>query len=164
MFNVRDIVKYKTLINSHENWGVIVEILNVEDSVHQEAKGVRLYRVNPLNTSISYEFIEEKNIIQAYSMYYEEKGEQFTIQKYYKVNRSYKMNDLKLKAIIQKTKKIEEKFWENYEDETSEANDLLDSAITIMRLKGNIITELNRKIVELQQEVLDAYEDGLNEE
>ena len=63
------------------------------------------------------------------------------------------MNDLKLKAIIQKTKKIEEKFWENYEDETSEANDLLDSAITIMRLKGNIITELNRKIVELQQEV-----------
>ena len=33
-----------------------------------------------------------------------------------------------------------------------------------MRLKGNIITELNRKIVELQQEVLDAYEDGLNEE
>ena len=74
------------------------------------------------------------------------------------------MNDLKLKAIIQKNKKIEEKFWENYEDETSEANDLLDSAITIMRLKGNIITELNRKIVELQQEVLDAYEDGLNEE
>lgn len=74
------------------------------------------------------------------------------------------MNDLKLKAIIQKTKKIEEKFWESYEDETSEANDLLDSAITIMRLKGNIITELNRKIVELQQEVLDAYEDGLNEE
>lgn len=74
------------------------------------------------------------------------------------------MNDLKLKAIIQKTKKTEEKFWENYEDETSEANDLLDSAITIMRSKGNIITELNRKIVELQQEVLDAYEDGLNEE
>ena len=61
------------------------------------------------------------------------------------------MNDLKLKAIIQKTKKNEEKFWENYEDETSEANDLLDSAITIIRLKGNIITELNRKIVELQQ-------------
>ena len=75
MFNIRDIVKYKTLINSHENWGVIVEILNVEDSVHQESKGIRLYRINPLNTSISYEFIEEKNIIQAYSMYYEEKEE-----------------------------------------------------------------------------------------
>ena len=75
MFNIRDIVKYKTLINSHENWGVIVEILNVEDSVHQENKGIRLYRINPLNTSISYEFIEEKNIIQAYSMYYEEKEE-----------------------------------------------------------------------------------------
>ncbi len=75
MFNIRDIVKYKTLINSHENWGVIVEILNVEDSVHQETKGIRLYRINPLNTSISYEFIEEKNIIQAYSMYYEEKEE-----------------------------------------------------------------------------------------
>lgn len=74
------------------------------------------------------------------------------------------MNDLKLKAIVQKTKRIEEKFWENYNDETSEANDLLDSAITIMRLKGNIITELNRKVVELQQEVLDAYEDGLNED
>ena len=73
------------------------------------------------------------------------------------------MNDLKLKAIVQKTKRIEEKFWENYKDETSEANDLLDSAITIMRLKGNIITELNRKVIELQQEVLDEYEDGLNE-
>ena len=72
MFNIRDIVKYKKLINSHENWGVIVEILNVEDSVHQETKGIRLYRINPLNVSMSYEFIEEKNIIQAYSMYYEE--------------------------------------------------------------------------------------------
>lgn len=75
MFNIRDIVKYKTLINSHENWGVIVEILNVEDSVQQEIKGIRLYRINPFDTSISYEFIEEKNIIQAYSMYYEEKEE-----------------------------------------------------------------------------------------
>ena len=55
--------------------GGIVDILNIEDSVHQEAKGVRLYRVNPLNASMSYEFIEEKNIIQAYSMYYEEKEE-----------------------------------------------------------------------------------------
>ena len=75
MFNIRDIVKYKTLINSHENWGVIAEILNVEDSIHQETKGIRLYKIIPLDTSISYEFIEEKNIIQAYSMYYEEKEE-----------------------------------------------------------------------------------------
>ena len=75
MFNIRDVVKYKTLINPHENWGVIVEILNVEDSVHQETKGIRLYKIIPLDTSISYEFIEEKNIIQAYSMYYEEKEE-----------------------------------------------------------------------------------------
>ena len=75
MFNIRDIVKYKTLINSHENWGVITEILNVEDSIHQETKGIRLYKIIPLDTSISYEFIEEKNIIQAYSMYYEEKEE-----------------------------------------------------------------------------------------
>ena len=75
MFYIRDIVKYKTSINPHENWGVIVDILNIEDSVHQEAKGVRLYRVNPLNASMSYEFIEEKNIIQACSMYYEDSGE-----------------------------------------------------------------------------------------
>lgn len=75
MFNIRDIVKYKTLINPNENWGIIVEILHVEDSVHKENKGIGLYRINPLNTSISYEFIEEKNIIQAYSMYYEEKEE-----------------------------------------------------------------------------------------
>lgn len=74
------------------------------------------------------------------------------------------MNYLKLKAIVQKAQRIEEKFWENYNDETSESNDLLDSAITIMRLKGNIITELNKKIYELQQEVLEAYEDGLNED
>ena len=75
MFNIRDIVKYKTSINPQGNWGVIVDILNIEDSVHQEAKGVRLYRVNPLNASMNYEFIEEKDIIQAYSMYYEEKEE-----------------------------------------------------------------------------------------
>ena len=75
MFNIRDIVKYKTLINSHENWGVIVEILNVEDSVPQENKGIKLYRINPLYASVSYEFIEEKNIIQAYSIYYEENEE-----------------------------------------------------------------------------------------
>ena len=80
MFSIRDIVKYKTLMNSHENWGVIVEILNVEDSVYQETKGIKLYRINPLNTNLSYELIEEKNIIQAYSMYYEEKEEQFTIR------------------------------------------------------------------------------------
>lgn len=72
------------------------------------------------------------------------------------------MNDLKLKAIVQKTKRVEEKFWEDYKDEKIEANNLLDSAITIMRLKGNIITELNRKIRELEQQVLEAYEDGLN--
>ena len=75
MFNIREIVKYKTLINPQGNWGVIVDILNIEDSVHQEAKGIRLYRVNPLNASMSYEFIEEKDIIQAYSMYYEDSGE-----------------------------------------------------------------------------------------
>lgn len=75
MFNIRDLVKYKTSINPRGNWGVIVEILNVEDSVHQETKGIRLYRINPLDTSISYEFIEENNILQAYSMYYEEKEE-----------------------------------------------------------------------------------------
>ena len=59
MFNIRDIVKYKTLINSHENWGVIVEILNVEDSVHQETKGIRLYRINPLNTNRKFIGIEK---------------------------------------------------------------------------------------------------------
>lgn len=75
MFNIRDIVKYKTSINPRGNWGVIVEILNVEDSVHQETKGIRLYRINPLDTCISYEFIEENNILQAYSMYYEETEE-----------------------------------------------------------------------------------------
>lgn len=75
MFNIRDVVKYKTFMNPHENWGVIVEISNVEDSVHQENKGIRLYRVDPLDTRLGYDFIEEKNIIQAYSMYYEEKKE-----------------------------------------------------------------------------------------
>lgn len=75
MFNIRDIVKYKTFMNPHENWGVIVEILNVEDSVHQETKGIKIYRINSLNTSLSHDFIQEKDIIQAYSMYYEEKKE-----------------------------------------------------------------------------------------
>lgn len=71
VFNIRDLVKYKTFMNPHENWGVIVEILNVEDSVHQESKGIKLYRVGPLDTRLSYDFIEEKNIIEAYSKYYE---------------------------------------------------------------------------------------------
>lgn len=74
------------------------------------------------------------------------------------------MNDLKLKAIVEKTKRVEEKFWDSYKAEISEANDLLDSSISIIRLKGIIITELNRKIYELEQEVLEVYEDYLNQD
>lgn len=71
VFEIRDIVKYKTFMNPNENWGVIVEILNVEDSIHQESKGIKLYKVNPLDRCLSCDFIEEKNIIQSYSKYYE---------------------------------------------------------------------------------------------
>lgn len=74
------------------------------------------------------------------------------------------MRELKLKAIVEKTSRLEGKFFEKYEDKTSNPNDLVESAVTIMRLKENIIAELNGKIRELKQEVLEAYEDGLNED
>ena len=71
--NIRDIVRYSTPINPQENWGAIVEILKVEDSINQYCKGITLYRVNPLDPKLGHEFIEERSIIQAYSMYYEGK-------------------------------------------------------------------------------------------
>lgn len=73
IFNVEDLIKYRTPMNPRDNWGVIVDILKVEDSTKKETRGTKLYRINPLDTGLGYYFIEENNIVQAYSKYYEEK-------------------------------------------------------------------------------------------
>ncbi|MDB2101761.1 hypothetical protein PMW00_01870 [Clostridium paraputrificum] len=73
IFNIKDLIKYRTPMNPGDNWGVIVDILKVEDSTKKETKGTKLYRINPLDTVLGYYFIQENNILQAYSMYYEEK-------------------------------------------------------------------------------------------
>lgn len=75
MFNIKDLVKYRTPMNPKENWGIIAEVLIVKDSIYQETKGIDLYRINPLDKSLGYDFIEEKNVIQVYSLYYEENKE-----------------------------------------------------------------------------------------
>ena len=68
------------------------------------------------------------------------------------------MDDLKLKAIINKTKALEDKFWEQYQDENNMPNDLLDLAIKIIRSQRNIIIELNRENAELKEKVVEQYE------
>ena len=73
IFNIKDLIKYRTPMNPGDNWGVIVEILKVEDSMKQETRGTKLYRIKPLDIGLSCYFVEENNIVQAYSMYYEEK-------------------------------------------------------------------------------------------
>ena len=73
IFNIKDLIKYRTPMNPGDNWGVIVDILKVEDSTKKETRVTKLYRINPLDTGLGYYFIEENNIVQAYSMYYEEK-------------------------------------------------------------------------------------------
>ena len=73
IFNIKDLIKYRTPMNPGDNWGVIVDILKVEDSTKKETKGTKLYRINQLDTVLGYYFIQENNILQAYSMYYEEK-------------------------------------------------------------------------------------------
>lgn len=73
IFNIKDLIKYRIPMNPGDNWGVIVDILKVEDSTKKETKGTKLYGINPLDTALGYYFIQENNILQAYSMYYEEK-------------------------------------------------------------------------------------------
>lgn len=73
------------------------------------------------------------------------------------------MNVLKLKAIINKTKTLEDKFWEQYQDENSMPNDLLDLAIKIIRSQKNIIIELNRENTELKEKIVEQYEDELKD-
>lgn len=58
----------------------------------------------------------------------------------------------KLKEMVEKTRELEQKFWDEFDDEDSMVNDLLDLAVVIMRRKGNIITELNAKIAMLEHE------------
>lgn len=69
------------------------------------------------------------------------------------------MNTLKLKALINKTKDIENSFWVQYQNEESMPNDLLDLAIKIIRLQKDVIIELNRENTELKEKVIEAYEE-----
>ena len=72
MFNIKDIAKYKTPENTLGKWGVIVEILKIESSVYEECNGIKVYRIKPLDETLNSQLVEEKNIIQCYSKYYEQ--------------------------------------------------------------------------------------------
>ena len=71
MFNVKDFVRYRPLIGDKIAMGFIIEVLGIKDSIYPEYRGSHLYKIQPVDTKLPCEFIKEKNIIEAYSKYYE---------------------------------------------------------------------------------------------
>lgn len=71
MFNIKDIVKYKTPMNPRRNWGIITDILEVKSSVHERYRGVTFFRIQPLeDNSLSYYDATEEDILESYSKYF----------------------------------------------------------------------------------------------
>lgn len=71
MFNVNDLIKYKTESAPQGIHGFITDILEVKSSNNSSNEGKIIYRVKSLKCSIAISEIEEKDILKAYSKYYE---------------------------------------------------------------------------------------------
>ena len=71
MFNVNDLIKYKTEAAPHGVHGIITDILEVKSSNNSTKEGKIIYRVKSLNSSIAISEVLEENILRAYSKYYE---------------------------------------------------------------------------------------------
>lgn len=69
-FKVNDIVQYRHIMTNNYNWGVIIEIFNVEDSVNKDKMDTKVLKVEPLGSSISFDLVSENDILKAYSEYY----------------------------------------------------------------------------------------------
>ena len=68
MIKIKDIVKYKTPMNPSSNWGLVKEILTIENSMIEERISKSLYRIVPLeNSMISYYDATREEILEVYS-------------------------------------------------------------------------------------------------
>ena len=66
MFKVGSIVKYTTPYKPHGDWGIIVSILELKDSL-STIKGIIYYRVQPLSDiGMSTYDAEEKDILECF--------------------------------------------------------------------------------------------------
>ena len=71
MFNVNDLIKYKTEAAPQGVHGFITDILEVKSSNNSSNEGKIIYRVKSLSCSIAISEVTEENILKAYSKYYE---------------------------------------------------------------------------------------------
>lgn len=71
MFNVNDLIKYSTPAAPHGVHGIITDILEVKSSNNSSNEGKIIYRVKSINCSLAICEVNEKDIIKAYSKYYE---------------------------------------------------------------------------------------------
>lgn len=71
MFNVNDLIKYKTENAPHGVHGIITDILEVKSSNDSSNEGKIIYRVKSINCSMVICEINENDILKAYSKYYE---------------------------------------------------------------------------------------------
>ena len=71
MFNVNDLIEFSTDDCPGGAYGFITDILEVKSSNNSSNEGKIIYRVKSLECSIAISEIEEKDILKAYSKYYE---------------------------------------------------------------------------------------------
>ena len=68
MIKVKDIVKYRMSMNPRYNWGIVKEILKIDNSTNEKRIGEILYRIVPLeNEGFSYYDAVKEEILEVYS-------------------------------------------------------------------------------------------------
>ncbi|MFR2529318.1 MAG: hypothetical protein ACLS9F_16860 [Clostridium paraputrificum] len=75
MIDIKNLVKYTTPENPLGDYGVVAEILRIESSVCEGYNGRKVYRIEPLDARFNNKLIEERNIVEAYSMHYQKSVE-----------------------------------------------------------------------------------------
>lgn len=75
MIDIKNLVKYTTPENPSGDYGVVAEILKIEASICEGYNGKKIYRIEPLDRRFDNKLIEERNIVEAYSMHYQKSVE-----------------------------------------------------------------------------------------
>lgn len=75
MIDIKNLVKYTTPENPSGNYGVVAEILKIEASICEGYNGKKIYRIEPLDRRFDNKLIEERDIVEAYSMHYQKSVE-----------------------------------------------------------------------------------------
>lgn len=75
MIDIKNLVKYTTPENPSGDYGVVAEILKIEASICEGYNGKKIYRIEPLDRRFNSKLIQERDIVEAYSMYYQKSVE-----------------------------------------------------------------------------------------